>query len=67
VSFTENSELRTENFFPGARFPTCTEPLKFEKVIGRRSAAAGAGKPSGHTEPYQGTGPKGSKETYDES
>jgi len=43
MSFTENREL-----FPGVRFRTCREPLKFEKVIGGRSAASGGGKALGH-------------------
>ena len=50
----------------GAFSPTCTEPLKFEKVIGGRSAASGGGKALGH-ETVQVNRRQGSIEAYDKS
>ena len=51
-----SAEKRPET---GARFTTCIEPLKFEKVIDRRTER-GRQTPR-HTEPKKGTCTKGSE------
>jgi hypothetical protein len=53
------------NWEPGTGNCTCTEPLKFEKVIGRRRARAGAAEPSA-TEPCVGNRPQREQKDYDE-
>jgi hypothetical protein len=48
---------RQPGLFIGAPFPTCIEPLKFEKVIDRRRAAVEQ-IPLGHEESRRGIGSK---------